>query len=72
MGSSRVLVLQAVVFPLLEVFQSATNAEMRLLDHPLRRKHRDALPPTTQTKACISDCFVALQASNVGSRSFQI
>ncbi|KAL0912938.1 hypothetical protein M5K25_016361 [Dendrobium thyrsiflorum] len=43
-----------------------------LLDHPLRHKHRDALPPTMLTKTCIGGRFVALQASKMGTRSFRV
>ncbi|KAL0906826.1 hypothetical protein M5K25_025351 [Dendrobium thyrsiflorum] len=43
----------------------------RLLDHPFRHKHRDALPPTTLIKTCIGGRFVALQASKMGTRSFR-
>ncbi|KAL0920587.1 hypothetical protein M5K25_009732 [Dendrobium thyrsiflorum] len=44
----------------------------RLLDHPLRRQHRDALPPTTLTKTCIGGRFVAQQASKMSSRGFRV
>ncbi|KAL0920009.1 hypothetical protein M5K25_009109 [Dendrobium thyrsiflorum] len=44
----------------------------RLLDHPLRQKHRDTLPPTTLIKTCISGRFVALQESKMGTQSFRI
>ncbi|PKU75144.1 hypothetical protein MA16_Dca018411 [Dendrobium catenatum] len=48
------------------------TSKKELGDYPLRRKRRDALPPTTLRKACIGGRFVSTHAMKSGSRSFRV